>query len=88
MQSAPKPVTRGIVRRCRQHASTPPRTQELNLETFCLRIHLNAGLNFGDCFSYALAHALAEPLLFKGNELPQTDVECHPAGGEQLSIHE
>jgi ribonuclease VapC len=47
-----------------------------------------AGLNFGDCFSYALAHALSEPLLFKGNDFPQTDVECHPAGGEQLSIHE
>jgi ribonuclease VapC len=33
-------------------------------------------LNFGDCFSYALARALDEPLLFKGNDFPQTDVEC------------
>jgi len=47
-----------------------------------------AGLNFGDCFSYALAHARDEPLLFKGTDFPQTDVECHPACGEQLSIHE
>src|SRR3977135_745644 len=40
-----------------------------------------AGLNFGDCFSYALARALDEPLLFKGNDFPQTDVECHPESG-------
>jgi len=38
-----------------------------------------AGLNFGDCFSYALSKALAAPLLFKGNDFPQTDVDCHPA---------
>lgn len=38
-----------------------------------------AGLNFGDCFSYALAQALGEPLLFKGNDFSQTDVDCHPA---------
>ena len=38
-----------------------------------------AGLNFGDCFAYALARLLDEPLLFKGNDFPQTDVECHPA---------
>jgi ribonuclease VapC len=42
-----------------------------------------AGLNFGDCFSYALSRALDEPLLFKGNDFPQTDVECHPASGQQ-----
>lgn len=40
-----------------------------------------AGLNFGDCFSYALARALDLPLLFKGNDFSQTDVECHPASG-------
>jgi ribonuclease VapC len=38
-----------------------------------------AGLNFGDCFSYALARARAEPLLFKGDDFVQCDVECHPA---------
>ena len=32
-----------------------------------------AGLNFGDCFAYALAVARGEPLLFKGNDFPQTD---------------
>jgi ribonuclease VapC len=38
-----------------------------------------AGLNFGDCFSYALSRALDLPLLFKGNDFSQTDVECHPS---------
>jgi ribonuclease VapC len=33
-----------------------------------------AGLNYGDCFSYALATALGEPLLFKGNDFGYTDV--------------
>jgi len=35
-----------------------------------------AGLNFGDCASYALAAASAEPLLFKGNEFSQTDIRA------------
>jgi len=33
-----------------------------------------AGLNFGDCFSYALAKATGEPLLFKGNDFSLTDI--------------
>jgi ribonuclease VapC len=33
-----------------------------------------ANLNFGDCFAYALAKAMAEPLLFKGDDFPHTDV--------------
>jgi ribonuclease VapC len=35
-----------------------------------------AGLNFGDCFSYALAKATGEPLLFKGDDFSQTDIEA------------
>lgn len=34
-----------------------------------------AKLNIGDCFAYALAKARREPLLFKGNDFSQTDVE-------------
>jgi ribonuclease VapC len=34
-----------------------------------------AGLNFGDLFAYALAKAGGEPLLFKGDDFGQTDVE-------------
>lgn len=37
-----------------------------------------AGLNFGDCFSYALARALGEPLLFVGSDFSQTDVQVAP----------
>ncbi len=33
-----------------------------------------AGLNFGDCFSYALAKSLGEPLLFKGEDFAKTDL--------------
>lgn len=35
-----------------------------------------AGLNYGDLFSYALARALREPLLFKGTDFAKTDI--HP----------
>jgi ribonuclease VapC len=33
-----------------------------------------ARLNFGDCFAYALAKALNEPLLFKGEDFIHTDI--------------
>ena len=34
-----------------------------------------AKLNFGDCCSYATAKHLNQPLLFKGNDFSQTDIE-------------
>ena len=34
-----------------------------------------ARLNYGDCFAYALAKRTGEPLLFKGNDFSQTDIE-------------
>ena len=33
-----------------------------------------AGLNYGDCFAYALAKELDEPLLFKGDDFGHTDI--------------
>ena len=33
-----------------------------------------AGLNFGDCFSYAVSRTTGEPLLFKGDDFAMTDV--------------
>jgi ribonuclease VapC len=33
-----------------------------------------AGLNFGDCFAYALAKFTGEPLLFKGEDFTKTDI--------------
>jgi len=33
-----------------------------------------AGLNFGDCFSSALAHSMREPMLHKGDDFTHTDI--------------
>lgn len=33
-----------------------------------------AGLNYGDCFSYALARTTSGPLLFKGDDFTKTDI--------------
>jgi ribonuclease VapC len=35
----------------------------------------SAGLNLGDCLSYAVAKNSGEPLLFVGNDFPQTDIQ-------------
>lgn len=35
-----------------------------------------ASLNFGDCFSYALAKLRGEPLLFKGEDFSKTDLKA------------
>jgi ribonuclease VapC len=37
-----------------------------------------AGLNFGDCFAYALARDTGEPLLYKGDDFSRTDVTAAP----------
>lgn len=46
-----------------------------------------AGLNYGDCFAYALARELGEPLLFKGDDFRHTDIPYigHPAERRRLS---
>jgi ribonuclease VapC len=46
-----------------------------------------ARLNMGDCFSYALARDLGEPLLFKGGDFALTDIEiaATPLGSRRLS---
>jgi len=33
-----------------------------------------AGLNYGDCFAYALAKISGQPLLFKGDDFAHTDI--------------
>ena len=35
-----------------------------------------ARLNFGDCFAYACARHFGQPLMFKGSDFPQTDIEA------------
>lgn len=42
------------------------------------RGHHPAALNFGDCFSYALASVMGESLLFVGNDFTQTDIAAVP----------
>ena len=37
--------------------------------------HHAAALNYGDCFSYALAVTRSEPLLFKGEDFAKTDID-------------
>ena len=37
-----------------------------------------AGLNFGDCFAYALARSEGEPLLCKGDDFVHTDIRTVP----------
>ena len=46
-----------------------------------------AGLNFGDCFAYALAREMREPLLFKGDDFRHTDIPYvgRPAERKRLS---
>ena len=46
-----------------------------------------ARLNMGDCFSYALARDLGEPLLFKGADFALTDIELvtEPVKARRLS---
>jgi ribonuclease VapC len=36
----------------------------------------SAGLNFGDCFAYALARTSGEPLLFKGRDFTRTGISA------------
>ncbi len=38
-----------------------------------------AGLNFGDCFAYALARLSREALLCKGSDFARTDLAIYPA---------
>lgn len=51
---------------------------ELAFERFGKGRH-PAGLNMGDCFSYAVSAVAKAPLLFKGRDFSQTDLKLHPA---------
>jgi ribonuclease VapC len=46
-----------------------------------------AGLNFGDCFAYALAKVTGEPLLFKGDDFARTDVRPYRSASSEPSAH-
>jgi ribonuclease VapC len=42
-----------------------------------------AGLNYGDCFAYALAKSRRLPLLFQGEDFSQTDILAVPLSAAQ-----
>ena len=44
-----------------------------------------AGLNFGDCFAYALARTTGEPLLYKGDDFARTDIPAAISSVHRLS---
>lgn len=47
-----------------------------------------AGLNFGDCFAYALAREMDEPLLFKGDDFVHTDIPYVGRPAERRRLNE
>jgi ribonuclease VapC len=58
--------------------NVPPETARIALDAFVRygKGRHPARLNFGDCFAYACARHLGEPLMFKGGDFPQTDIEA------------
>jgi uncharacterized protein with PIN domain len=44
-------------------------------EGLALRVAAATGETVGDCFTYALARTTGEPLLFKGDDFPATDLQ-------------
>jgi len=71
------PSSSGIAVGNRKHFST---LRQLDLQASPKGRHL-AGLNFGDCFAYALAKVTGEPLLFKGRDFKRTDITSALEGG-------
>lgn len=58
--------------------SVPPETARIALDAFDRygKGRHPARLNFGDCFAYACARHFGQPLMFKGADFPQTDIEA------------
>jgi len=58
--------------------AVPPETALIALDAFDRfgKGRHPASLNFGDCFAYACARHLGQPLMFKGSDFPQTDIEA------------
>jgi ribonuclease VapC len=56
----------------------PPQTAKLALDAFERygKGRHPAKLNFGDCFAYACARHLGQPLMFKGADFSKTDIEA------------
>ncbi|MCP9234042.1 type II toxin-antitoxin system VapC family toxin [Mesorhizobium sp. LMG 17147] len=58
--------------------AVPPNTARLALDAFDRfgKGRHPARLNVGDCFAYACARHFNQPLMFKGADFPQTDIEA------------
>ncbi|MER8460999.1 type II toxin-antitoxin system VapC family toxin [Mesorhizobium sp. M0915] len=58
--------------------AVPPDTARLALDAFDRygKGRHPARMNFGDCFAYACARHFGQPLMFKGADFPQTDIEA------------
>lgn len=58
--------------------AVPPETARIALDAYARygKGRHPARLNFGDCFAYACARHFGEPLMFKGSDFPQTDIEA------------
>jgi ribonuclease VapC len=58
--------------------AVPPETATIALDAFDRygKGRHPARLNFGDCFAYACARHFGQPLMFKGSDFPQTDIEA------------
>lgn len=77
-------LTSGLVRMEQLLEAFSITTKDLDVEQADLAIRAygrfgkgrgnKAGLNLGDCFSYALAKSLDVPLLFKGDDFTHTDI--------------
>lgn len=57
--------------------AVPPEARELAIDAYARygKGRHPAALNFGDCFAYACARIAKTPLLYKGDDFPQTDIE-------------
>jgi ribonuclease VapC len=58
--------------------TVPPETARIALDAFDRygKGRHPAKLNFADCFAYACARHFRQPLMFKGADFPQTDIEA------------
>jgi ribonuclease VapC len=59
-------------------AAVPPAAGRIALDAFDRygKGRHPARLNFGGCFAYACARYFGHPLMFKGEDFPQTDIEA------------
>jgi ribonuclease VapC len=61
-----------------QLLSIPPEAASLALDAFDRygKGRHSARLNMGDCFAYACARHIKQPLLYKGDDFSQTDIQA------------